>query len=245
MVRITAFDNLELLVEQIDNATNLEILKLWPPLLSLLSSSSSSSSSEPEIRRYAAWTIGTAVQNNPKAQLHLYQYQGIKRLIESLKNDVYTVRTKVLYALGSELNNFPKGMEQFSLNEGWKVLRRSIEEVDEGTECQRRVAFFIAHYLGEESCETKEIEENGFLEGFVNVLGDEKHAHQVDLLDKVQTLEETANSDITISNNARQKTNWNIKHPNSQKTQIYFTGFEITSCRFNRSRNLENARKFT
>jgi hsp70-interacting protein len=69
-LRLTAFDNLELLVEQIDNASNLDILKLWPPLLATLSSP------EPQLRRYAAWVIGTAVQNNPKAQGHLFQYQG-------------------------------------------------------------------------------------------------------------------------------------------------------------------------
>jgi hsp70-interacting protein len=173
--RVTAFDNLELLVEQIDNASNLDVLKLWPPLLSMLSSP------EAELRRYAAWVTGTAVQNNPKAQGHLLQYKGVKKLVEKL-DDVYSVRTKVLYALGCQLNQFPAGVRQFSEVGGWKKLRTCIDKVDEGTECQRRVAFFLSNYLAEEGIQTTGLEENHFLEGFVNILEKETDP---DLLEKV------------------------------------------------------------
>lgn len=60
--KLTAFDNFEQLVEQIDNANNIEALGLWKPLLSQLESE------EAELRRMAAWCVGTAVQNNVKAQ---------------------------------------------------------------------------------------------------------------------------------------------------------------------------------
>ena len=60
--KLTAFDNLEQLVETIDNANNLEVLGLWTPLVQQLHNE------EPELRRMAAWCIGTAVQNNLKAQ---------------------------------------------------------------------------------------------------------------------------------------------------------------------------------
>lgn len=67
--KLTAFDNLEQLVESIDNANNLESLGLWTPLIHQLSSE------EAGIRMMAAWCVGTAVQNNIKAQervsLHL------------------------------------------------------------------------------------------------------------------------------------------------------------------------------
>ena len=177
--RLTAFDNLELLVEQIDNASNLEVLKLWPPLLSMLSSP------EAELRRYAAWVTGTAVQNNHKAQGHLLQYKGVKKLVEKL-DDVYSVRTKVLYALGCLLNQFPEGVRQFNEVGGWKKLRECMDKVDEGTECQRRVAFFISNYLAEENADTKGIEENDFLKGFVDIL---QYTKDPDLLEKVLSLE--------------------------------------------------------
>lgn len=60
--KLIAFDNFELLVENIDNANNIGNLGLWMPLVAQLDSS------ESKLRRMAAWCIGTAVQNNEKAQ---------------------------------------------------------------------------------------------------------------------------------------------------------------------------------
>ncbi len=60
--RLVAFDNFEQLIENLDNANNMEPLGLWTPLTGLLESE------EPDIRRMAAWCLGTAVQNNVKAQ---------------------------------------------------------------------------------------------------------------------------------------------------------------------------------
>lgn len=60
--KLIAFDNFEQLIESIDNANNLEPLGLWTPLVQLLKHE------EADMRRMAAWCIGTAVQNNEKAQ---------------------------------------------------------------------------------------------------------------------------------------------------------------------------------
>lgn len=50
------------LIEMIDNANNMAILKLWEPIRNLLSCP------HQDIVRHAAWICGTAVQNNLKAQ---------------------------------------------------------------------------------------------------------------------------------------------------------------------------------
>lgn len=84
--RIRALDDFEMLVEQIDNANSahmcylvlslgleiyryssldLEKLKMWDPLQSLLTSQNSSD----DIKVQTLWIIGTAVQNNPAAQI--------------------------------------------------------------------------------------------------------------------------------------------------------------------------------
>ena len=60
--KLVAFDNFEQLIENIDNANNMESLRLWTPLVGQLDSSDS------DMRRMAAWCLGTAVQNNVKAQ---------------------------------------------------------------------------------------------------------------------------------------------------------------------------------
>lgn len=60
--KLVAFDNFEQLIENVDNANNMESLGLWTPLVAELDSE------EKEMRRMAAWCAGTAVQNNVKAQ---------------------------------------------------------------------------------------------------------------------------------------------------------------------------------
>ena len=70
--KLIAFDNFEQLIEQIDNANNLEALGLWTPLVELLGSEAGNDeikvTESADLRRMAAWCIGTAVQNNPKSQ---------------------------------------------------------------------------------------------------------------------------------------------------------------------------------
>lgn len=60
--KLVAFDNFEQLIENLDNANNMEPMGLWTPLIEELSHA------EAEIRRMAAWCVSTAVQNNIKAQ---------------------------------------------------------------------------------------------------------------------------------------------------------------------------------
>lgn len=60
--KLIAFDNFEQLIENLDNANNMEALGLWSPLVEELSAD------EAERRKMAAWCLGTAVQNNEKAQ---------------------------------------------------------------------------------------------------------------------------------------------------------------------------------
>ncbi|PGG95304.1 hypothetical protein AJ79_10132, partial [Helicocarpus griseus UAMH5409] len=60
--KLTAFDNLEQLVENLDNANNLGVLGLWEPLVEELGREESGR------RMMAAWCVGTAVQNNDGAQ---------------------------------------------------------------------------------------------------------------------------------------------------------------------------------
>lgn len=77
--KIVAFDNFEQLVENIDNANNMEPLGLWTPLVGLLQHK------EADMRRMAAWCIGTAVQNNEKGQdkvsFHDYLYISVDKVL--------------------------------------------------------------------------------------------------------------------------------------------------------------------
>lgn len=107
-----AFDNFEMLVENLDNANNIENLKLWPPLLSQLSAP------EFQLRFMGAWCCGTAVQNNPKSQEALHKHGGVAKIVELiLKDPEEKVRTKAVYALSSQIRN-----QEPSLKEALELL---------------------------------------------------------------------------------------------------------------------------
>ena len=105
--RLTAFDNFEQLIESLDNANNLEKLSLWTPLLSLLEHE------ERELRRMAAWCVGTAVQNNFKTQERLLAMGGIPPLVHLATHDEEheAVRRKAVYALSSAVRNYQPAMD--------------------------------------------------------------------------------------------------------------------------------------
>jgi len=65
--RVDALDEFEMLIELIDNANNMPVLKLWTPLLDLLDNKHA------EIVRHALWIMGTACQNNLKGQAAVSQ----------------------------------------------------------------------------------------------------------------------------------------------------------------------------
>jgi hsp70-interacting protein len=60
--KYVAFDNLEMLIENIDNANNLENRSLWTRLIKHLESD------DAKLRSCAAWCCGIAVQNNIRSQ---------------------------------------------------------------------------------------------------------------------------------------------------------------------------------
>lgn len=105
--KLVAFDNFEQLIESLDNANNMEPLALWTPLLSMLSHE------EHELRRYAAWCVGTAVQNNVKSQERLLAMGGIRPLVglATRKEEHEAVRKKAIYALSSAVRNYQPAMD--------------------------------------------------------------------------------------------------------------------------------------
>lgn len=60
--KLIAFDNFEQMIENLDNANNMESLGLWMPLVEQLENPVA------ELRLMAAWCVGTAVQNNNRSQ---------------------------------------------------------------------------------------------------------------------------------------------------------------------------------
>ncbi|KAK9357042.1 armadillo-type protein [Lipomyces doorenjongii] len=120
----TAFDNLEMLVENLDNANNLESLDLWAPLIEQLVNPS------PVLRKMACWVIGTAVQNNPKSQAALLMYpNAVPNLLRIASTDPSKeARLKAMYSLSSAIRNHASGYNSFKNAEGWQVLMSIIRQ---------------------------------------------------------------------------------------------------------------------
>lgn len=109
--KMIAFDNFEQMIENLDNANNMEPLGLWAPLIELLSDP------EVELRRMAAWCVGTAVQNNLKSQERFLEKDGIPILCKVAYGDPdRAVRRKAVYALSSEIRNYQPGMDEACKN---------------------------------------------------------------------------------------------------------------------------------
>jgi hypothetical protein len=105
--KLIAFDNFEQLIENLDNANNIANLGLWTPLLEHLRNE------EGELRKMAAWCIGTAVQNNERTQERLLAVGGVAPLVElALKEEESEeVRRKAIYALSSAVRNYQPSMD--------------------------------------------------------------------------------------------------------------------------------------
>ncbi|EFW99986.1 hsp70 nucleotide exchange factor [Grosmannia clavigera kw1407] len=107
--KMVAFDNFEQLVESLDNANLLSNLALWPPLLAVLGNDDLPA----DLRRMAAWCVGTAVQNNKPSQESLVAHGGIPALVRlaTATAEPAAVRRKAVYALSSACRNFQPAMD--------------------------------------------------------------------------------------------------------------------------------------
>jgi hypothetical protein len=107
--RMIAFDNFEQLIESLDNANNMSKLSLWTPLVELLDHE------HEDFRRYAAWCVGTAVQNNAPSQERFLAAGGVPKLVALAEGDRdgedSAVRKKAVYALSSAVRNYQPALD--------------------------------------------------------------------------------------------------------------------------------------
>lgn len=124
-----AFDNFEMLVENLDNANNIENLKLWQPILEQLDADK-----DEVLQRYACSVIGTAVQNNEKSQKDLLKYDNaLEKIINIAKNTETSsqqLRLKALYALSNQIRHNADAYAVFEKFGGWELIQVLAKETD-------------------------------------------------------------------------------------------------------------------
>lgn len=118
--KLLAFDDFEQLVENIDNANNLTPLNLWEPLIEQLRHE------EADMRKMAAWCLGTAVQNNAVAQERAMAQNAVPVLVEMALAEIDPgARRKALYALSSVVRNYQPALDAMTKKLPPEILDRS------------------------------------------------------------------------------------------------------------------------
>ncbi|KAI5120248.1 hypothetical protein M0805_007552 [Coniferiporia weirii] len=143
--RLGALDDFEMLVENIDNANNIENMGMWSALRDLLTSPESSD----DVRAAVLWIVGTAAQNNPAAQNAYLSLPDSPLLIildhlapgESSSK----TRSKAVYALSGLLKHNARGVTLLEECGGWKVLKSALEDPDIAV--RRKTVFFLNSLL--------------------------------------------------------------------------------------------------
>ncbi|KAG8720637.1 hsp70 nucleotide exchange factor fes1 [Ceratobasidium sp. 394] len=135
--RVEALDDFEMLVEQIDNANNLENLQMWEPLLELMRSPVTG------VQRHAIWIVGTAVQNNSTAQAAFLKRNPIPHLLSLLTSEECSgsTRSKVLYCLSGALKHNAEAVRQLDKEGGWEALKYALRDPD--ISVRRKTAFLL------------------------------------------------------------------------------------------------------
>lgn len=154
--RVQALDNFEMLVESIDNANNMTNMEMWKPIISLLSQPQSTA----PIQHAALWIIGTAVQNNDKAQMAILDFNPLVPLLGLLRNSSDgEVRSKAMYAISGILKHNPKAVDLFGKADGWVTLRGAL--LDPNVSLRRKAAFLVNTLLLQDDSASKTDTSNG------------------------------------------------------------------------------------
>lgn len=111
---------------------------MWEPIISLLSHPQSTA----PIQHAALWIIGTAVQNNDKAQMTVLDYDILSPLLHLLKSSTDgEVRSKAMYALSGILKHNAKAVDLFSKVDGFETLKDAL--LDSNVSLRRKAAFLV------------------------------------------------------------------------------------------------------
>ncbi|KAL1917912.1 uncharacterized protein VTP21DRAFT_3746 [Calcarisporiella thermophila] len=160
--RLAALEELQELVEQIDNACNLENMQLWPLVLKQLQAE------EPEIRAMGAWCCGSALQNNPRAQKAFLKAGGLEALMPLLEDESQEVKAKAVGCVSGSVRNCQEALREFEDRNGWALLAQLL--VEGQASVVRKVVFLYQNVMLDEENVSARLWEEGMAVGLERVL---------------------------------------------------------------------------
>ncbi|MBW0461114.1 hypothetical protein O181_000829 [Austropuccinia psidii MF-1] len=174
--RCDAGEEMEELVQDLDNANDMETLGFWPRLLKLLESDPIAVNGDNElIKFYACWICGTAVQNNPKSQTAFLKHDPLPVILEILSNSQESTQAKALYCLSSTLKHAPintNAISSFTAAHGWETLHNCLK--GPSMTLRRKTVFLINTLVLEDSLELEKLRSTGLLNTLITSLSPSK-----------------------------------------------------------------------
>jgi nucleotide exchange factor SIL1 len=164
---LSAFEELEYLVEDLDNAQTLVKQNGVQVIVDLLQHS------EPDVRAWAAQLVTVCTHNLAVAQLAFIQSGALARLIVLLKTETNeTVRHKVIGAISSITSNNPTGEAFFIQMNGLKVLANFLVSSTSAS-TRTRIIFFLTRLTLNHPDIVVKLTSMNFIEPIVAALIDE------------------------------------------------------------------------
>ncbi|KAI8638341.1 armadillo-type protein [Parasitella parasitica] len=183
-----ALDNLELLIEGIDNARNMENMKLWPAVIKEMDNKA------PEVRKGIAWVCGTTVQNNPEAQKFM-DNGGLEPLVKLLNDEDESVRNKAQYAISGFLKHNKAGVEAFDKLDGFDQLHNILKNCQDASMLRKVVFLYNSLVFDDDIGLTERLVKDGILDDLQKVLV--KYTKEQEDEDMVEKTLRTIHSIIT------------------------------------------------
>ncbi|GAA6037901.1 hypothetical protein JCM8097_009481 [Rhodosporidiobolus ruineniae] len=138
-----AWDDLEMLIEDLDNANNLKNMGLWQPIVKHLTDA------DDEVVKRACWVCGTAVQNNPQSQAAFLEHDPlptIASLVTSPSASAAT-RAKAMYALSASLKHWEPAVKRFNELDGFSTLNQTLQ--DPSLPLRSKTAFLLSQLMSQ------------------------------------------------------------------------------------------------
>ncbi|CAI4055441.1 hypothetical protein SKDZ_02G2070 [Saccharomyces kudriavzevii ZP591] len=217
--KLVAFDNFEMLIENLDNANNIENLKLWEPLLEVLNQTK-----EEELRAAALSIIGTAVQNNVNSQNNFMEYnQGLRSIIEIASDEEkpLDVRTKAFYALSNLIRNHKDMSDKFFKLNGLNCIAPVLSNPTVKPKLKMRAVALLTAYLSSVRIDEDLINvlrKDGVVESTIECLSEEANLNIIDRV--LSFLSQLISSGIKFNEQELHKLNEGYEHIEPLKDRL-------------------------
>ncbi|KAL4354690.1 hypothetical protein GQ457_06G034420 [Hibiscus cannabinus] len=135
--RHRALQELLILVEPIDNANDMCKLGGFGVIIRELDHSDS------DVRKFSAWILGKASQNNPYVQKQVLELGGLATLMKMVNSSSADEATKAFYAVSALIRNNVAGQQLFFAEVGDKMLQDILSSPSVDIRLRRKAVFLV------------------------------------------------------------------------------------------------------